>query len=361
MDSTHTLLPRKTAAPVIGSSFKGMCNVFCTLANSKLSSHRLSSCTRLMGQRIGRLRKMSHIRLCNGHSRYVGVSLLRSHVTGLNIGPTRMLTALGNRGGAACAKCCRGNRGHVHIAMGSGFGAMRSVKGVLVRKRSSSRLHLDSVTHVRGTCRSPAHGRVFCSRRHTLNVLVTTSDNSSVVGMNRTMRDGLRRLGTRHLPTKIRYRGVFCRPRQMNDSLKAFIVGLVRSIVVMMLVLVVTVKFGDNLVVNVDLIVAMFNSFLFLCSTNKAVRHMSLTTFMLTVNVLMSGTVIVVSNVLMSLGTNGGQVRTVATVKERATVPLLNTALVTVVTFLPVCVSPSATNICAHSLFVMLTISLLLD
>lgn len=154
---------------------------------------------------------------------------------------------------------------------------------------------------------------------------------------------------------------MFCRPRHIKDSLKAFVLGLVRSIVVMIIVLVVTVKFGDKIVVNVDLMIAIFNAFLFLCFVSNAVRHMSLTSFMLTVKVLISGTVIVVSNVLISLGTKGDHVRTVATVKQRATVPLLNTALVTVVTFLPVFVSPSATKICAHSLFVILTISLLLD
>lgn len=129
----------------------------------------------------------------------------------------------------------------------------------------------------------------------------------------------------------------------------------------MITVLLFFVKFGGNVLVNDNLIFSVFTALVIVLTRKVTLRHVSLTTVVVTVKVLISGTVMMSSSTLIGVRQKvHGQITVVQTYSS-ATLPLLTTAVVTVLAFLPVCCSPRVANRLLSSLIMIVNISLVFD
>ncbi len=222
IDSTDHHLPRKYCSPVVVSSVVSICNVFCTLANSKCSCPRVCGCTRCLHHRLLGMGKIGHVGLTNGHSRIVGVVLTGRRVTHGNVVPARVVSTLRSTKGAIGTNECPNNSRQVTMCISTTVRSRRSVHGLVVRAVSNGHIHVKSVTGIRQACTRPRHGNFFISKGPTVTVYMTVRDSTVIPSINGTISGRL--TGTvGHVPANFRARGVFFRPSGISSTVSSFV------------------------------------------------------------------------------------------------------------------------------------------
>lgn len=223
----------------------------------------------------------------------MGVFVSAGGLMNVNVSPGRLTDLLRSRGRVVGAKRVHTKRRRLQMATGNVCAAVSSVHGRIVAA-GTKRIGLKSVTIVRGNCLSPPSGVVRMGKGHTVNVNISASPRQSMIRANRGMGTGLDRL-LPLVPMKLRLRDLCLRGRVTGRTGGKFVVGLVRSVLVMVIVVVLMVKLHTNILVNSSLVFSVKNALLVVSFFNIKLGHASLTKFVVTVNVLMSGTVIIAS------------------------------------------------------------------
>lgn len=353
-------LPTKTNPSIIGSSFKSMLKIFCKLAKGDRACQRLRSRTGVVGGRLLGVGSITGVRVCKVRAPAVSMSIDPSIVTRDKVAASSVTHTFRTRGGIISTKNVSTKRGQLHVRSAKGFCSLSSVEGLAVMSHSNRRFHLTSVTRVRRDCRAPTDGLVHVSNGPTVNVTVSAIPAKGMISVTRTIGGHVSRL-SRSVPRKCRLASVCSRKCRSTITGRNFILGLVVSILAIVTVLLFFVKFGGNALVNDKLVFSVFTALVIVVTYNVTLRQVSLITVVVTVKVLMSGTVIISSSTLVGVRHKVQGHMTVVRTYSAATLPLLTTAMVTVLAFLPVCCSPRVANRLLSSLIIIVKMSLVFD
>lgn len=246
--------------------------------------------------------KMVGMTLFNARARIMGVSVSIGGLTNVNVSPGRLTNLLRSRGRVVGAKRVATNRRRLHIITGNVCAAISSVQGRIVAAQTK-RMGLKSVTIVRGKCVSPPNAVVHIGNGHTVNVNMSASPRQSIMLAKRVMSGGLTRL-LPLVPMKLGLRDLCLRGIVTGRTGGKFVVGLVRSVLVIVIVVVLIVKVHTKMLVNASLIFSVKNALLVVSFVKMKLGQASLTKFVVTVNVLMSGTVIIASGTRVTVTHN---------------------------------------------------------
>lgn len=334
--------------------------MFCNLCNRRRSCHRLRGRTGGVGGRLLGVGGMTGMRIFNVRGPMVRILMRPSLVTRANVAATSVVHTFSGRGGIISTKTIRGKGGHLHVRTHNDFAGLTRVRGVAVVSKAKRCFQLGRITGIDRRCVHPTHGLVGVGGAPTLNVTVSAMTSNGIISVTTLMGGAIRHVGAR-VPSKCGLAPVCSRNCRSTITGSNFVLGLVVSIVAIITILLFFVNFGGKMLVKDKLIFSVFTALVCVRTGNVTLRHVSLTTVVVTVKVLMSGTVIMFSSTLVGVRQKvQGQGTVVGTVSS-ATVPLLTTAIVTVLAFVPICLSPSVAKRLLSSLFVMVTMSLLFD
>lgn len=203
-------LPTSTNPSMMGSSFNSILNIFCKLANRKCSCQRLRRRTGLVGGRLLGMGSMTGIRVCNMRPPAVSIVLAPSIVTQDNVAPSSVSHTFRTRGEMMSTKNVSTNMGEVQVRSAKGFCSLSSVQGLAVMSHAKRRFQLTSVTRVGRDCRAPPDGGVQVGKDPTINVTVSAMPAKGIMGVTRTMGNGVRRF-SRAVPRNFRLRAVCSR------------------------------------------------------------------------------------------------------------------------------------------------------
>lgn len=249
--------------------------------------------------------KMVGITLFNMRARIVGVFVSMGGLIKVNVSPGRLTSLLRSRGRVVGANRVDTNRRRLQIITGKVCAAISSVHGRIVAA-GTKRMGLNSVTIVRDKCVSPTSAVVHIGKGHTVNVNMSASPRHSIMRANRVMSTGLTRL-LPLVPMKVRLRPLCLRGIVTGRTGGKFVVGLMRSVLVIVIVVVLMVKLHTKILVNSSLVFSVNNAVLVVSFLKMKLGHASLTKFVVTVNVLMSGTVIMASGTRVTVTQNISQ------------------------------------------------------
>lgn len=240
--------------------------------------------------------------LFNARARIVRVFVSMGGLTKVNVSPGRLTDLLRSRGRVVGANRVDTKRRRLHVITGNACAAISSVHGRIVAA-SNKRIGLNSVTVVRGKCVRPPNGVVRIGKGHTVNVNVSASPAGSIMGANRLMSQELTRL-VPLVPIKLRLRDLCPRGIVTGRTGGKFVVGLVRSVLVIVMVVVLIVNVHTKMLVNSSLVFSVKNALLVVSFLNMNLGQASLTKFVVTVKVLISGTVIIASGTRVTVTHN---------------------------------------------------------
>lgn len=199
--------------------------------------------------------------LCKRRARIVGIGVSASGLSTLNVSPASVVNVLRGRGVRIGAKSVTARVCRLHLHARKACADLRSVRGRLVVDGSKQRTHLKSVTAIRHKCCSPPSALVQIGNGHTVNVNITDKTGSGIMTINGTISRELTRV-RRLLPVNVRLASLCPRSGVTSRTGGNFVLGLVRSLIVIVLVVFIIVKSHTNVLVNDSLLFSMNNALL---------------------------------------------------------------------------------------------------
>lgn len=247
-----------------------------------------------------------------------------------------------NRGSGGIFRCAVGC--HKHL------GDMRRFRGVIIHtRRSNSILHLGSITGIRlKALDCNFSDRV--SNGPTIAFVVCRMTNSGTARIGRHVTTRLRGVG-RRLPANVRFVAVVDSGSFLFTSVCGMIRALVITVVLMVLIICFFLRsFGDALVPSVSVVISLVNAFTYLATTKFAVGVLALFTLILTVNAMISSTVMIMRTMRTGFSTNcASSCRTAGSTVNSIAVTIVSYAYIFVTIFVPMAFVNNASNVfCAR-------------
>lgn len=288
--------------PFCGSHFSSICNGVCTVANSNFACRSVHGCTRGVGLSFFDIPSIGGIRLINIRPRGVFIRVRATGLTRLKLSVGDVTDAVGTRASIGTDNVVRTSATGSCLHVANDPSDIRGVTTVPVGTGKHI-FHLNSVTAVAHNCTSPPRAVVCCGNGPTINVTLSVRSNNSGVGLNRGLTGRVTHVRGR-LPLKLRLGRITGRPRMMGGSVDRFSRDLCRTVVVILMIDLVALKHHDNCMVSYYVPLVLLNSFYTVFTLNVSLRGMSLNTLIISLNVLISSTVIIIRLVRMGVSRN---------------------------------------------------------
>lgn len=227
---------------------------------------------------------------------------------------------------------------------------------------SNSLLHLGSITAVRFSSRSCGVASV-ASKEPSTSVVVGRHPNSGTERIVRGVGAGVTRVGRDDFTPNVSC-GVSCSMSHfLSTSVRSILGALLRTFVLMFVIICVFLRsFHSALVPTVTMPISLINAFFFVRVLNFSVGVLALFTLILTVNVMMSGTVIIMRTIRMGVRRRGlSPCGTSMTTVGRVNKTVVTVALIVSTIFIPINFVRKAMNVFCQRFSLALTMTVIVS
>lgn len=297
MTAFGSRLPPGILTVRIVSSFNSASTLLVAVRDGSGACQRLSSCVSRLGGHLHHVDDIKQLAIDKRETRRVSVCLSPRHLSRCKLGRRLVTNRLFTGKFIAANKHVRAPRCMLPIRIRGAFGALCSIRRrVICDSPSNGIIHLRSITHIIGRC--PRTGDCVGGGKAGYVLLdIRVGGKGGVMRVKGSVSHILRRFGAR-LPSRIGVFHVASRTRIINSDIGTFLHRLIVTVITMIVIIVLLLPLQITLMTTSAVPIAVFVSLKLFCTFNVRLGAIALTTLVIALKVVISGSVIVVSDCL---------------------------------------------------------------
>ncbi|WP_159356964.1 multidrug efflux RND transporter permease subunit VmeV [Vibrio parahaemolyticus] len=149
--------------------------------------------------------------------------------------------------------------------------------------------------------------------------------------------------------------------QEVDDSVKAFVIGLAEAVAIVIIVLLFTMGLRSGVIIGVVLLLTVFGTFILMNYNNIELHRISLGALIIALGMLVDNAIVVVEGILVGLKKGRTKVQAAVDIVKQTQWPLLGATVIAITAFAPIGLSQDATGEFMGSLFWVLCFSLFLS
>lgn len=248
----------------------------------------------------------------------------------------------------------------IRIDVTGSFSTLEEIENLSVVSKSGENFRLKDIAQVSEGYLKPARNLMRINNSQALGIAIATVPTGNVVDMAEAVKARINKLSA-NLPEGM---AISCIYDQGHESAMAnddFVINLIISVLTVVVILLFFIGVKNGLLVSSGLVFSIFATLIYMQATGIALQRMSLAAIIISMGMLVDNAIVVTDLALVNM--QRGMRKRVAIMRAVSTsaLPLLAATVITILTFMPIYLSPHITGELLSSLFIVIAVSLFLS
>ena len=361
INDMSALLPSGSYPPAIYDDFGDVYGVFLAITGEGFSYKELSNYTDLLRRELILVDGVGKINVGGELQEQVYIEVDRAKLAASGFSSETIRQLLNSQS-------LVNDAGHMQIGSEylriqtrlEGEEGLNSLRGILLGSSNSQLVYLSDVADISLGFQDPPRHLYRINGQQALTLGISFTSSVNVVNVGAQIDKRLAELEYQR-PIGMEVHSIYNQPKQVESSVKDFLVGLAQAVVVVIVVLMFTMGWKPGVLMSGVLLLTIAGTFIIMNIFGIDLHRISLGALIIALGMLVDNTIVVTEGIM--IGIKKGQTRLEAAIKivSNTKWPLLGATIIAIVAFAPIGLSPDASGEFTGSLFWVLLISLLIS
>lgn len=291
----------------------------------------------------------------------VFVEISRARMNQLGTSMNALLDTLSKRNLAVPAGKVRVDDEYVRISPSGGIDAVEGLGDLYVKDSAENRLvPLRDVAEISRGYDSPPEKIMHRDGKQALALGISMTSGGNVVELGEAVKQKLADLQA-ETPVGMHVEPVYFQPDRVEQAVDSFVLSLAEAVGIVIVVLLLFMGFQSGMLIGSILLITICGSFIFIKLAGVALERISLGALIIALGMLVDNAIVVVEGILIRYQQGYDRFQAALDVVEQNKWPLLGATIIAIMAFAGIGLSPDAVGEFCRSLFIVLSISLLLS
>lgn len=246
----------------------------------------------------------------------------------------------------------------IRISVTGSFSKLEEIENLTVVSKKGESFRLKDIAQVSESYLKPARSFMRMNNSRAMGIAVATVSTGNVVDMGEGVKERINQL-SKNLPEGLTLSCIYDQGYESAEANDQFIIDLIISVVTVIAILLFFIGLKNGLLVASGLVFSIFATLIYMQANGIALQRMSLAAIIISMGMLVDNAIVVTDLALVNM--QRGMRKRVAILRavSSTALPLLAATVITILTFMPVYLSPHITGELLSSLFIVIAVSLL--
>lgn len=353
-------LPQGASTPIVQDDFGDVFGVFLAVVGDGYSYAELKDWVDFLQRELLLVKNVARVELWGEQKDCVYVDISSAALAELGIEPGLVFKALQSHNAVVPAGSASVGRERMAFRVGGEFETVESIGNLLVQGHLNSNIYLrDIATITRGYVEPPLRLMRY-NGMPALGIGVSTVKGGNVIEMGEAVKARIAELQSQ-TPVGIELFPISYQSDTVQKSITEFMINLLEAVVIVVVLLLLCMGLRSGLLIGAGLLLTMFATFGVMHLFNIDLQRVSLGSLIIALGMLVDNSIVVVEGMLIKLQRGLSRLEAARRTVQETALPLLGATLVAALAFLPVFVARDNTGEYCRSLFLVVSLSLLLS
>lgn len=360
VNDVQTKLPKGANPSLVKDDFGDVLGVFYGINGEGYSFRELEEQAKSIKNELLKVKDVAKVEIYGSQTPTIDVLVSPAAMTQRGITTNDIAAAFDKQNRMVDGGAIETEDNRIRVDVTGSFSSVEEIENLTVVSKSGENFRLKDVAQVSEGYLKPARNLMRINNSQAIGIAIATVPNGNVVDMAEAVKARIDQLST-SLPEGM---AISCIYDQGYESAKAnnkFIFDLIISILTVVAILLFFIGVKNGLLVSSGLVFSIFATLIYMQATGIALQRMSLAAIIISMGMLVDNAIVVTDLALVNM--QRGMRKRIAILRAVSTsaLPLLAATVITILTFMPIYLSPHITGELLSSLFIVIAVSLFLS
>lgn len=360
VSDAQSKLPAGAATSVVNDDFGDVLGVFYGLRGEGFSYRMLEDEAKRVKNELLKVQDVAKVELFGIQNRTIEVSLKPSLLTQTGITIEDIASAFEKQNRVVDAGGIETDHSRLRVEASGSFTRVEEIENLTVVSRRGEYFRLGEIADVFESYAKPVRNEMKINNEPAIGIAISTVSDGNVVEMAELVKQRMGELQAA-MPKGMVLSAIYDQGHESAVANDGFVMNLIVSVVTVIAILLFFIGLKNGILIGSGLVFSIFGTLIYMYGTGIALQRMSLAAIIIAMGMLVDNAIVVYDSALMNM--QRGMRKRVAILRavSGTAMPLLAATLISVLTFLPVYLSPHITGELLSSLFIVIAVSLLLS
>ncbi len=362
VEAAYPDLPRGAQDPLVMDDFGDVFGLFYAMTASEgFSYEEMNDYARKVKSELEAIEDVRRVQIYGDRSPAVYINADQTRMANLGIPPLLLFQTLEDQDETVYAGHFETPRERIRVDVSDNFKSKEDIENLVLQGFEGDRFRLSEIAEVERGLEEPYREAMRHNKKKALGISIAMESGGSVIALGRETDEKLEKLQTTLLPAGIDFNKVFFQPEKVSSAITTFMVNLVMSVMIVIVILMFTMGLRSGVIIGSGLFLTILGSFVILSFFDGTLQRVSLSSFIVTMGMLVDNAIVIVDGILTDLQKGMKKEKALVNTVNKTAWPLLGATLITIFGFLPIFLSPDTAGEYVRDLFIVLSVSLLIS
>lgn len=360
VSDAQSKLPAGAAASVVNDDFGDVLGVFYGLRGEGYSYRALEDEAKKVKNELLKVQDVAKVELFGIQSRTIEVNVKPTLLTRTGITIEDISSAFEKQNRVVDAGGIETDYSRLRVEASGSFSSTEEIENLTVVSSRGEYFRLGEIADVSESYAKPMRNEMKINNEPAIGIAISTVSDGNVVDMAELVKQRMDELQV-EMPEGMVLSTIYDQGHESAVANDGFVMNLIISVITVIAVLLFFIGLKNGILIGSGLVFSIFATLIYMYGTGIALQRMSLAAIIIAMGMLVDNAIVVYDSALMNMQRGMRKRTAILKAVSGTAMPLLAATLISVLTFMPIYLSPHITGELLSSLFIVIAVSLLLS
>lgn len=353
-------LPAGAGPSVVNDDFGDVLGVFYGLSSETHTYRELEDQAKRIKNELLNVKDVAKVELFGVQSRTIDITVSPALLSSTGVTMADIASAFERQNKVVDAGGLETSSHRLRVEASGSFSSLEELENLTVVSRQGEYFRLGEIADISESYVRPARHLMKVGNVPAVGIAISTVSDGNVVEMAELVANRVSDL-REEMPDGYNLDIIYDQGHESAVANEGFVWNLILSVLTVVAVLLFFIGFKNGILIGSGLIFSIFGTLIYMQFSGIALQRMSLAAIIIAMGMLVDNAIVVYDAALVNMQRGMRKRKAILDAVSGTSMPLLGATLISVLTFLPVYLSPHITGEILSSLFIVIAVSLLLS
>ena len=360
VNDVQSKLPNGAGPSVVNDDFGDVLGVFYGLSSNLYTYRELEDHAKEIKNQILNVKGVAKVELFGIQNRNIEIIINPALLSQSGVTANDIAAAFEKQNKFVDAGALETKTNRLRVHADGAFSNLEEIENLTVVSKNGEYFRLGEIAEIRESYSRPARNIMKIDNSPAIGIAISTVEGGNVVEMAKMVSSTIGNIREK-LPAGYNLEVIYDQGYESEKANNGFILNLIISVITVVAVLLFFIGLKNGLIIGSGLIFSIFGTLIYMQASGIALQRMSLAAIIIAMGMLVDNAIVVYDAALVNMQRGMRKRTAIQNAVSTTAMPLLGATGIAILTFLPIYLSPHITGEILSSLFIVITVSLLLS
>lgn len=361
VSAASSSLPSGASTPMVLDDYGDVFGLFYAVTNDGYSDSQFNDYVDLVKRELEVVDGVEKVSIYGSRQECVNIILDEQRMSHLGVLPVEVLMTLNGQNASVYAGYFESGSQRLRVDVGGRYTSIDDIRNLVIQGHEDDQLRLENIATIELDYAKPVRAAMNYDGRQAVGLAIAATSGTDIIKIGNRVEAKIDQLKGGRVPEGIDFGKVFFQSDRVVDSLGAFGINLIESILIVVGILMLAMGIRSGYIMGVSLLIIVLGTVMILWLFQGTIQRVSVATFVLAMGMLVDNAIVIIDGILIDLKRGVPRAQALTAIGRKTAMPLLGATLVAILAFYPIFLSPDTSGVYVRDLFIVLAVSLILS